>query len=181
MNELEKHLDTYFLQELAARKQHGSQYGNPTCTLYVVPEGIDPEECDLPAGTKILVEDDGAETTEYLITDEDMSGRDESAYVDDMVREWADNEDHRQLALCLWGLSDIDDYAYAGDSACVVSVEKQYNTHRPTNFARDERGDVLTFDASVEAQAWVDEQEAMSPYYLDHNEHSRPRYAIWEA
>lgn len=180
MKETTKRMQIADLTTLATLSQHGSQYGNPCITLSQIPDGAD---VDLPVGTLILSEDDGADTTRYIVDASDMVGMDAQAYVEAIAREWASNEDNYQLALCLWGLSDMTDWAIGvtWQTPCYVVIKQSfYGCYYPTDFCKDERGEPRVFDNAQAAQTWIEEQEA-GTYYLAHNEAGRPTYAIWEA
>lgn len=126
----------------------------------------------------VYVEDNGADTTEYLLDkiEREAALKAPDIFLDDLVWEWANNEDDAQLAMYQWFPENIEQDYIEGDP-CKVLIVWCYYRYEPIYWAKNESGEDIIFDTPALAQDWIEAQEK-GPYYLRHGEAGRPEYFI---
>lgn len=151
---------------IAERYQHIYQYGNCGAQLLHKNNAV------------ICVEDGGADTREYLLDKEEREAalKAPDIFLDDLVWEWANNEDDAQLALLQWFPEKIES-EFRKDEPCRVLVVGCYYGHEPIEWVKYDASEEIVFSSPDDAQEWIDEQEK-GPYYLQHSEAGRPDYFI---
>lgn len=105
--------------------------------------------------------------------------------VKEFIAEWEHNESSHAEFMAEWGYTDGMEEATAGDKNVAIWCVPNYyagTLGAPiAHFVRDEvSGDVLVFDTTDDAQAWIDEVES-EVYVLAHGEAGRPEYVIARA
>ncbi len=151
---------------IAERYQRISQYGNMGAQLLHKGRAV------------VYVEDTGADKTEYLLDKEERESalKAPDIFLDDMVWEWANNEDDSTLARYRWFPENIE-HNYQEDDKCRVLVVGVYYGYEQIEWAANKSGEDIIFSSPALAQDWIDEQEK-GTYYLKHGEAGRPEYFI---
>ncbi len=151
---------------IAERYQHISQYNNIGAQLLHKNNAV------------ICVEDGGADTREYLLdkVEREAALKAPDLFLDDLIWEWAHNEEDSQLALLQWFPENIG-HNFEKDAPCRVLVVGCYYGHEPIEWAKNDAGEDIIFSSPGDAKAWIEEQEK-GPYYLRHGEAGRPNYYI---
>ena len=151
---------------IAERYQQRFQYGN--CGAQLLHKGR----------AVVCLEDGGADKIEYLLdkVEREAALKNPDLFLDDLVWEWANNEEDSQLALLQWFPENIG-HNFEKDAPCRVLVVGCYYGYEPIDWAKNDASKDIIFSNSGDAQDWIEEQES-SPYYLQHSEAGRPEYFI---
>lgn len=149
--------------DVSSYKQEGYQYGGG----YIIIRKIDD-------GRHILVLDNGADTDYFLLDEgESLTAKDYRGLM--LV---GDDTDTMMLERISWGLDDLDDYEVSEthEGTCRIVEEKYWSSHTSWDFVK-ENNEVEIFGSYKEATQWIEDTES-APYYLTHNEVSRPNYIV---
>lgn len=151
---------------IAERYQHIYQYDNIGAQLLHKGRAV------------VYIEDNGHFKTEYLLdkVEREAALKTPDIFLDDLVWDWANNEDDAQLAMYQWFPENIEQDYIEGET-CRVLIVGSFFGYEPIDWAKNESGEDIIFDTHDLAQDWIEAQEN-GPYYLRHGEAGRPNYYI---
>lgn len=173
---------TEYAEVIDCIKQSQHQHENMSITLYQVTDVDNP--IDLPIGSLVQANDDGADTHYWLLDADEASSA--LAHVDQFLATeaaaWAHNTDWPNLEMYRWRLANPeadqirDDY----NGECMVVAVGNYYGYTPVDYIRHEDGpgDPIIFESPEAARAAIAELQPNGIYHLAHNEAGRPNYYI---
>ena len=167
---------------IATLSQCGSQYDAPTLALWRLLGG---NAAELPAGTIVLHSNDGADSYDYRLTNDETAKvlADTNQYLQTLAEDLASEADDPMIESILWGCRTHADWAVPEDytGACRVIQQSYYYGHTPVDYLRDDSTrEIIVFASPAEAQAMIDDASS-GVYRLSHNEAARPSYTIVNA
>ena len=163
---LKKDLTAAGFTIISERYQHISQYNNCGAQLLHKNNAV------------VYVKDTGDFKTEYLLSkvEREAALKTPDIFLDDMVYEWAWNEENSTLGMYQWFPENIE-HNFEEDAPCRVLIVGCYYGYEPINWAKNDAGEDIIFNNPGNAQDWINEQEK-GPYMLKHGEAGRPEYFI---